>query len=424
MNPNKPKVLIVSPAAFIPDWQGSRKRVKQMIEVMEQLGFQVHFVFVRRSDQLDGDKDAMSRRLGGRFIELEDKKAAGRFSWWYWKIRLASKLRLYKACNIGIDDWYFDEITKNVKAIIEKENIDVVLLEYEYYSKLFEHISGVLKIMDMHDVFADRYKEFLRNGKRPAPWYSVSARDEKKAINRADIVLAIQGGDAAVFRSYGHPNVLTLSYAPEPSNQIKYNKSEKLRMCFLGTGNGFNRCALDYYLQSVHPALLSAGIDYELVVIGAVCEPFRNIQIEGNIKFLGRVADLEQELLRCDALVNSLASGTGLPIKVLDALACGLHVLATDAGARGLPMQHNLSAVWICNEIQDWVDAVQTLVQKKWNGVDLTADALRDIGVIQKDIDVSKQDLYKMLLTRLSGVGVEPPLGNCVDCTEVFADAE
>lgn len=421
MNLTKPKALIVSPAAFFPDWQGSRKRVKQMIEVMEQFGFQVHFVFVRRSDQLDGDRDAMSRRLGGRFVVLEDKKAAGRFTWWYWKIKLASKLGLYKACNIGLDAWYFDEITDEVKAIIERENIDVVLLEYEYYSRLFEFIPGVLKIVDMHDVFADRYKEFIRNGKKPAPWYSISASAEKLAVRRADIVLAIQEGDAEVFRSYGHPNVLTLPYAPKPI-RAALPKSDRLKVCFLGTGNGFNMSALEVYLQSIHPALLSAGIDYELLVIGAVGESFRNTQAGGDIKFLGRVENLEQELMQCDALVNSLASGTGLPIKVLDALACGLHVLATDAGARGLPMRDKLSAVKICNEVQDWVDSFQILRQKKLEGVDLTIAALSDLETIWEAIEESKQSLRDMIAAKLSEVHGKVISGdnNSLTCQEAF----
>src|ERR1019366_5891230 len=138
----------------------------------------------------------------GRFTELPDEKSADSLRPWYLKIIIASKLRLYRFCNIHLDAWYFEEIGRRVKVIVEYEKIDIVMLEYQYYSKLLDSISGVLKIIDMHDVFADRYKEFIRNGKRPAPWYSVSANDEKKAINRADIVLAIQDGDAAVFRSY------------------------------------------------------------------------------------------------------------------------------------------------------------------------------------------------------------------------------
>lgn len=418
------KVLIVSPVAFIPEWQGSRRRVGQIVSMMEEFGFDVSFLFVRRDDQSDANDLAMTEKLKGSFTELADIKEANFFRPWFLQAKIASKLRFYRYCNIHPDAWYFAKIGQQVKEIVANENIDIVVCEYPFYSKAFACVPDVLKIIDMHDVFADRYKEFLRNGKKPAPWYSVSPAGEKKAISRADIVLAIQEGDAAVFRSYGRTNVLTLSYAPIPGNKIKRDKASKLKICFLGTGNTFNKSALECYLRSIHPPLLTVGIDYELIVIGDVCETFRNHEIEGNIRLLGRVDDLEQELSQCDALVNPLSSGTGLPIKVLDALACGLHVLATTAGARGLPIRDSLSAVRICNETQEWVDAIQTLAQRKHDGIDLTIEALGDLARIQKDIDASKQNLYEMLLARLPRIGGELTRVKFADNSGVSRDAE
>jgi hypothetical protein len=54
--------------------------------------------------------------------------------------------------------------------------------------------------------------------------------------------------------------------------------------------------------------LLRAGVDYELVVIGKVCEPFRARTLEGSVQLLGMVADLDAELSQCDVLVNPLYS--------------------------------------------------------------------------------------------------------------------
>lgn len=407
----KIKVLVVSPVAFIPECQGSRRRVSQIVSMMEGFGFEVSFLFVRRNDQNDADARAMSARVNGRFTELADRRKPGLSMPWFFKVRVASKLRLYRFCNISHDAWYFDEVGRAVRDTVNAEQINIIVVEYPFYTKSFDGITGVLKVVDMHDMFADRYKEFLRNGKKPFPWYSVSPTGEKKAIDRADIVLAIQDGDAGVFRAYGHPNVMTLSYVPKPACQAKSNSSSKLRVCFLGTGNFFNIRALEHYLLRIHPVLLSAGIEYELVVIGAVCEPFRTMEVDGDIKLLGKVADLETELSRCDVLVNPLSSGTGLPIKVLDALASGLHVLATDAGARGVPKRNELSAISICTTEQDWVDTVRRLIEKKRYGVDFAVDALRDLAIIQEEVDASRCTLYKKLLAGLQSLGCVLPVG-------------
>lgn len=399
------RVLIVSPVAFIPDSQRSRRRVHQMVNMMKEFGFEVHFLFVRRDDQHDGDALAMALRLDGKFTELADLKRASMSMPWYFQARVASKLGVYRFCNIHVDAWYFDEIGRAVRDEVKKKHIDIVIIEYPFYSKALDELLGVVKVIDMHDVFTDRYKEFLRNGKKPFPWYSVTRTDEQKAINRADLVLAIQEGDAEIFRAYGHPAVLALSYAPKSVLRVRSSRSAKLRMCFVGTGNFFNIRTLEHYLQHIHPVLLASGITYEFVVIGAVCEPFRSMRLDGAIRLLGKVDDMEAELQQCDALVNSLSSGTGLPIKVLDALASGLHVLATDAGARGVPIRHELSFISLCSGEQDWISAVQRLVKMKQTAVDLSATALGDLAKIQNEIDVSKRSLYASLLGRLQALG-------------------
>lgn len=399
------KVLIVSPVAFIPDGQGSRRRVDQIVTMMKEFEFEVHFLFVRRDDQYDADARAMAESLNGKFTELADMKEASMSMPWFFQARVASKLGFYRFCNIHVDAWYFDEIGLAVRNQVHREHIDIVIVEYPFYSKVLGEMSGVVKVIDMHDVFTDRYKEFLRNGQRPFPWYSVTQTGEQTAINRADIVIAIQQGDAEIFRSYGHPAVQTLSYAPNPMQKARTSSSAKLKMCFLGTGNFFNIRALEHYLEHIHPALLAAGITFEFVVIGAVCESFRSLRLEGEIRLLGKVDDLEAELQHCDALVNSLSSGTGLPIKVMDALASGLHVLATDAGARGVPLRHQLRSINVCAGEQDWIDAVRRLAKMKHDGINLSAMALSDLATIQNEIDDAKRNLYASLLGRLKALG-------------------
>ena len=401
--------LCAALAAAVPDRRRHGRHA--VVDLFRQRIYQIAAGY---ADQNDADASAMSARVQGRFTELADRRKPGLSMPWFFKVKVASKLRCYRFCNISHDAWYFDEVGRAVTQTVETERIDIVVVEYPFYTKALDGLTGVLKVVDMHDVFADRYKEFLRNGKKPFPWYSVSPLGEKRAIRRADIVLAIQDGDAAVFRSYGHPGVLTLSFSPKPSRQSKLASSPRLRICFLGTKNFFNIRALEYYLQRIHPSLLSAGIAYEFVVIGGVCESFSTVMLKGDVKLLGKVDDLDAELAKCDVLVNPLNSGTGLPIKVLDALASGLHVLATDAGARGLPRRHELSAVRICTAEQDWVDAVRQLAEKKRNGADFASVALRDLALIQESVDASIRTLHDMLLSGVHSLGGTAPGGNGV----------
>jgi len=172
-------------------------------------------------------------------------------------------------------------------------------------------------------------------------------------------------------------------------------------LCFLGSANDFNRSALDTYLNRIHPKLRAAGIDFEVVVIGRVCEVFPHAQQMPGTIWRGRVEQLEEELASCDALINSLVTGTGLPIKVLDALSSGLHVLATDGGARGLPNREALRSVVICDDDDAWVAAVRKLAQQKREGVNLRAQAVADLASIADHVNEAKRRFRAALMQRL-----------------------
>ena len=64
-------------------------------------------------------------------------------------------------------------------------------------------------------------------------------------------------------------------------------------------------------------------------------------------------------------------------------------------------MLGSLSAVKICNDTQDWIDAVKAIDEKKQTGVDLSVDALGDLSRIQRGIEISRAELYSMLADRL-----------------------
>ena len=394
------KALMISPSPFMPDWEGNRRRVRQMVDMLVEFGFEVHFLYVPNSQ---GDSKAMAVHLGANFHELPDRKRPRLWRWWHLKSKLGVLLKQYSWCNLGVDDWYFPEIGTAAAQIVEREGIQLVLCEYIFYSQALASLTGVVKVIDAHDVFGDRYKMFLELGRKPV-WYSTPPDQERLAMARSDFVLAIQADDAAVFKDYGHGGVHTLEYAPTAPAAAPTSVSPPgpLRLCFLGSANDINVSALDDYLRAIHPELLAAGIIFEVVVIGEVCERFKHLAPIRQVSWRGRVANLDSVLSTCDVLVNSVATGTGLPIKVLDGLSNGLHVMATDGGARGLPMRETLASVHICSTTGAWVDTARDLAQRKRGGENLCAVAIGDINAIVAYVKDEQAQLKSMIFDRIS----------------------
>lgn len=365
------KVLIVSPTCFAPDWEGNRKRVKQIIETFERIGCEVHFLYIRR--QPDADSSSMESRLPGRYHELADQRAPSWKSGWLNRTRVGRWSGWYKLCNLPGDSWYFEDIGRTAQQICKQRNIDAIVCEYIFYSKLLEVVDVPLKIIDTHDVFADRYLQNLKNGQRPAPWYSTNQADEVRALRRADIVIAIQEDDAKVFRKYGVRCVITLPYVVPYSGVPRRQRQRHLKLCFLGANNDFNRSALHRCLHEIIPNLRAEAIDLKFSVIGGICDTKKDYDgISADTIFLGRVEDLGVALAEQDVLLNPLMAGTGLPIKVLDALSQGLIVLGTSAGLRGLQEIRETGAISVCDDAAQWVAATKKIAERLRQGEDIS----------------------------------------------------
>ncbi len=103
-----------------------------------------------------------------------------------------------------------------------------------------------------------------------------------------------------------------------------------------------NQQALAWWVAQVLPALDAAGGgDITLTVVGhrthesgALADP--------RLRFTGYVDDLGEELRRHRGMVAPVLSGAGVKTKVLDGWSVGLPVVATPAGAAGLPRDDGL----------------------------------------------------------------------------------
>lgn len=101
---------------------------------------------------------------------------------------------------------------------------------------------------------------------------------------------------------------------------------------FLGSGNDANIISLKGFLRNIMPLVRAARPDIRLVLAGGICG---KIEDEEGILKLGRVDDVKDAFTRAPLSINPITLGTGINIKLLDALAAGVPTISTRTGARG-----------------------------------------------------------------------------------------
>ena len=101
-----------------------------------------------------------------------------------------------------VDMRYSTEVNQKVQSLLKRYRHDVLWLEYPYQSKILEKSSdSLIKVIDTHDKFAYRnYKAFPFVHK--VVDYSLTFGGERKALSRADYVIAIQKEEKNIIKDF------------------------------------------------------------------------------------------------------------------------------------------------------------------------------------------------------------------------------
>lgn len=345
-------ILIVSPVPSHPSTAGNRARILHLGTSIRDMGHNVFFAHITFEE---GDDNAMKQWWGDEaFYTIPYKKPAGRYTRRLKKIKhLFDREALYK---YSIDEWYDKSIDNYLKHIIKAIKIDAVIVEYVFFSKALVNFGNeTLKILDTHDVFSNRHKKFLAQGKKPI-WFSTTIRQEKKALNRANIVIAIQDKEREFFNSISPKNIITTSHPIEihkPSNTTNKNT-----ILFIGSENMNNIDAISYFIDYVFPIILDANPDAELVLAGSIC---KRVKPTNGIKMLGEVSNLDEIYQSSNVIINPIRFGTGLKIKNIEALGYAKPLVTTSVGATGMESGIN-NAFLIGENPDDFASAVLSIL--------------------------------------------------------------
>lgn len=239
---------------------------------------------------------------------------------------------------------------------------DVILADYAFltpgipYTLCPEAASAVL----MHDLFSSRVAAFASLGTPD----SVSVLDEEaeaRLLAGADVVIAIQAEEAAAVRRMlpaGHA-VVVAPMAVDPVAEPQPGEGGGL--LFVGSAAAANVDGMKWFLAEVWPQIRLRLPSLRLNVVGTVCTALTEAARLPGVALLGRVPDLAPLYRRADVVIAPLRAGSGLKIKLIEALANGKPVVATQVTAQGVKLLLK-DAVVLTDSARDFVaEAVHLL---------------------------------------------------------------
>jgi glycosyltransferase involved in cell wall biosynthesis len=222
----------------------------------------------------------------------------------------------------------------NVAAayLLDRVKPDVVIANFAWCAGVLELLpTSVCKILDTHDL------QHVRGEVHFAASGDASLRADKavelEAWSVADYLVAIQAEEKdAIIATSGRNNVVLAGHAAQTLSAARKGEPAPI-VLFVGNRYMPNTEGLRRFLKESWPEVRRRVPDAVLEIAGTVGQDF-SAPLEG-VRVLGVVPDLAEVYARAAVVINPVEIGTGLSIKLVEALCAGRAVVSTATGMRG-----------------------------------------------------------------------------------------
>jgi glycosyltransferase involved in cell wall biosynthesis len=264
-------------------------------------------------------------------------------------------------------------LMKSMTQVLTNSQFDVIHLDGPFWLPYLEQIRRLSKarlVFRAHNVEHFIWKRLAQEAKNPLKkWYLNGqwpkiAKEESEMAQKVDWILPISTVDATWFKlcSSTPQHLLEAGIPLQHYQLLNFSSSEK--WCFLASLEWMPKVqGLEFFLENIWPALIHAHPSLTLSVAGRrKPEHWKNRNIPG-VKFVGEVESVKEYFSKHGFLIVPLWSGSGVRIKLIEALAMGMPCISTTVGAEGLGLvhqQHLLEA----NRVEEWLQVAKDVLSK------------------------------------------------------------
>jgi len=254
---------------------------------------------------------------------------------------------MFRGDSYNIQRFVSPDFERLLSGILRENEFDIVQLEglyllpYLLVIRKFSQAKIVLRAHNIEHLIWERNSKMAKPGAKK--WYlqNLAARMKEFEIynlNSCDALVPITNVDAARFMELGCKlPIHTCSVGVSLNGMKDLNEIVPPTLCYLGSMDWLpNREGIEWFLDVVWPKVHAQFLELKFFVAGRNFSADFPSKEYPNVSMVGEVENSRGFLSSNSIMVVPLFSGSGMRVKIIEAMAEGRPVVSTGVGAEGI----------------------------------------------------------------------------------------
>ncbi len=255
-------------------------------------------------------------------------------------------ISIIKKKSYNILRFYSKSVKRELEQLCKMMNFDIVIFEGLFttiYQKDIQGFSNAKFVYRAHNIEHKIWQQLANKERNSIKKYFLKLlaknlkTKELELINSVDFILPLSSKDELDIKNINNNPSFHIPVSID--NQKQKIDFSSVSLCFIGSFNWIpNREGIVWFIKNIFPRIKENYPEISINIAGIESEKIIELKGIDGVNVKGFVKNSSDFLLENGIFIAPLISGSGVKIKVLEALSLGMPCVLTEIAAEGLDL--------------------------------------------------------------------------------------
>jgi glycosyltransferase involved in cell wall biosynthesis len=283
----------------------------------------------------------------------------------------------FKSYNVS--RFYSKSVKKELEKLCQKMNFDIVIFEGLFttiYQKDIQGFSNAKFGYRAHNIEHEIWQQLAKKERNSIKKFFLKLlaknlkTKEIELINSVDFILPLSSKDEVNIKKISRNPSFHIPVSID--NQKQKIDFSMVSLCFIGSFNWIpNREGIVWFIKNIFPRIKENYPEININIAGIESEKINELKGLDGVNVKGFVKNSSDFLLENGIFIAPLISGSGVKIKVLEALSLGMPCVLTEIAAEGLDLPTTINISKTADDFtNDLLQLINNESARKIRGLD------------------------------------------------------